>query len=90
MPENGAPGAPVGPGAEEVELDEVVVVVVGEGVGWEVVVDVVVVGGAEVEVVGAGEPDLGLYLMPLAGQLDLEPSGFVATNVPVTTLPMTS
>lgn len=73
----------MGPGTEEVEV--VVVIggdVVGEVMGWDVVSDVVVVG--------AEEPDLGLYVMPLAGQLDLEPSGFVGTNVPVTTLPLMS
>lgn len=52
LPENGAPGPPVGPGTEELVLDDVVVVVVGGVVGWEV--------DGDVEVVGAGAPDFGL------------------------------
>jgi len=34
-------------------------------------------------VVGVPLPDFGKYLMPVAGQSDLEPSGDVGTKVPV-------
>ena len=45
-----------------------------------------VVGGGG----GGGELDLGRYLTPVAGQVDLEPSGLVGMKVPVCTLPATS
>lgn len=40
-----------------------------------------------VVVVVDGGKYLGIYLMPVAGQLLFEPSGNVGTNSPVTTLP---
>ena len=61
FPAKGAPGALVG--AEDVEFEEMVVVVrVGEAVGLLVVgLEVVALWEVEVdEVVGTGEPDLGL------------------------------
>lgn len=41
-------------------------------------------------VVGVPLPDFGKYLMPVAGQSDLEPSGDVGTKVPVCMEPLTS
>ncbi len=51
---------------------------VGVPVAPEVIVVIVV------PIVLVGEPPaLGRYLMPVAGQLDLEPSGLVGRKVPV-------
>lgn len=38
---------------------------------------------------GVDPPVFGRYFIPVAGQSDFEPSGFVATKVPVCTLPRT-
>ena len=62
FPAKGVPGALVGPlvGEDDVEFEKLVVVE-GEVLGWLVVGLEVVVCDVEVdEVVGAGEPDLGL------------------------------
>ena len=37
-----------------------------------------------------GEPLFGRYLIPVEGQVDVEPSGLAATKVPVCTEPRTS
>ena len=62
---------PLPPVGLEVELDPVVVVV-----GLVVVVKAVVM-------VGAGLPDFGRYLIPVEGQVDVDPTGEVGSNVPV-------
>lgn len=55
------------------------------GVGSLPPVVVVVVGDG-----GGDDPDLGRYLMPVAGQSDFDPSGLVGMNLPVWTEPATS
>lgn len=61
-----------------------------EPVGVEEALVVVVVEEELVVVVVDEPPDLGRYLIPVEGQLEVDPTGEVGINVPVWTEPLTS